>query len=104
MRFLFAYPLLPLSHRFDCPNILRIFGVITTGPKPMVVLQYCEHGSLETFLRTRKGVLQLALHSQLQISLDVARGGKYLEAKGFVHRDLAVRGPLRDPCAQVGDS
>jgi serine/threonine protein kinase len=64
----------------------------------MVVLQYCQQGSLKTLLERRVGAWQLALPVRLAFSLDIALGCAYLEENRFVHRDLAVRDLLKSGC------
>lgn len=73
-------------------HIVSLIGVVTTGLPVMIALQFCEHGSLEIFLR--KTGNQLLLNAKMQVAHDVASGMAYLEEKHFVHRDLAARNVL----------
>ena len=51
--------------------------------------QYCEHGSLLSLLRERRGFNALSFMSQLLLARDTVAGMTYLTGCGFVHRDLA---------------
>ncbi|CAB1347214.1 unnamed protein product, partial [Coregonus sp. 'balchen'] len=55
--------------QFDHPNIIRLEGVVTRSKPVMIVTEYMENGSLDSFL-------------------------KYLSDMGYVHRDLAARNIL----------
>ena len=45
----------------------------------MMVMEYCEHGSLQAFLRESE---PLPLAIRCQVALDAARGLEYLAARG----------------------
>jgi LPXTG-motif cell wall-anchored protein len=77
------------------PNVVRMVGVVTVGSPLVLVLELCEKGSLDTFLRERNSkISQLSLESKLNIAHNVASGIAYLHSKHFVHRDLAARNVL----------
>ena len=77
-------------------NLVGIVGVCTRSYPILLVLEYCEHGSLLSFLRKRTGFDALGLVQRLKVALDCAKGMAYLSEAGVVHRDLAARNVLVD--------
>jgi serine/threonine protein kinase len=63
---------------------------VTVGSPLMVVLEFCEHGSLERYLKNTE-VSTIEKH---RFAGDVAEGLGYLESIHVVHRDLAARNVL----------
>jgi serine/threonine protein kinase len=80
--------------QFKHPNVLSLVGVCTVGEPAIIVLQFCEHGSLLSFLKKHTGFQQLQLASKLSILADVTGGMAYLASCNVVHRDLATRNVL----------
>ena len=61
----------------------------------MLIVGYCEHGSLLSLLRARaKQSDPLGLSLKLTLSMDTARGMLHLIQRHFIHRDLAARNVL----------
>ena len=76
------------------PNIISLVGVCTAGEPKTLVLQFCEHGSLLSFLKRHTGFSSLQHKSKFQILLDIATGMDFLSRLHIVHRDLAARNVL----------
>lgn len=74
------------------PNIVQLLGISIDGPQPLVVLEYCNEGSLDKVLfdsdRLNTPTEQIALAEA------IARGLDHLHQNNIVHRDLAVRNIL----------
>ncbi|XP_001344560.6 ephrin type-A receptor 6 isoform X2 [Danio rerio] len=80
--------------QFDNPNIIHLEGVVTKSRPVMIVVEYMENGSLDSFLRKHDGhftVIQL-----VGMLRGIASGMMYLSDIGYVHRDLAARNILVD--------
>lgn len=77
------------------PNVLAVVGVITIGYPLVLIMSYCEHGSLLSYLLGKaKTGTPVAYDTKLRLGLDVARGMQHLASRSFIHRDLAARNVL----------
>ena len=79
-----------LMAQFNHDNVVRLIGVVTIGEPLLIILEYCENGSMDVFLQ--KNIIDL--HEQIRMSIECAEGMAYLASLGFIHRDLASRNVL----------
>ncbi len=89
--------------QFKDPNVVRLEGVVTLSHPLMIVTEYMENGSLDTFLRLHENKLKIT--QMIKILRDVASGMRYLSDMNYIHRDLAARNILisRDLTCKVAD-
>lgn len=93
-----------ITAQFNHPNIVGLFGVVMSeDPGCLLVLQYCEKGSLLKVLRTE--CTETTIATLLRYSLGIARGMEQIASRSIVHRDLACRNVLVDTmdCPRVAD-
>uniref|UniRef100_A0A8C4R830 Tyrosine-protein kinase n=1 Tax=Eptatretus burgeri TaxID=7764 RepID=A0A8C4R830_EPTBU len=74
------------------PKLVQLYGVCTQRRPIYIVTEFMEGGCLESFLRRRRSPLQLP--TLLEMGRDACEAMQYLEANGFIHRDLASRNCL----------
>ena len=77
-------------------NLVGLVGAVTSGTPLLLVLSYCEHGSLLKVLRAARECATPVPARPLQWCLEIARGMLHLVEHHFVHRDLAARNVLLD--------
>jgi serine/threonine protein kinase len=89
------------------PHLVSLVGMLLKGLLKMLLVSYCEHGSLKGLLRQHANELKpFALAKKHQMAKQVASGMSHLAANHYVHRDLAARNVLVATgmvCKVVGD-
>ncbi|KAG7487436.1 hypothetical protein MATL_G00023300, partial [Megalops atlanticus] len=78
--------------QFDHPNIIRLEGVVTRCKPVMIITEYMENGSLDTFLKKHDG--QFTVIQLVGMLRGIAAGMSYLSEMNYIHRDLAARNIL----------
>jgi serine/threonine protein kinase len=76
-------------------NLVSLIGVVTVGVPLLLVVSYCEHGSLLTVLRKHAGNDRpMDLGVKLRLAHQTTLGMAHLSSRHFIHRDLAARNIL----------
>jgi len=96
---------------FNHENIVKVLGVCVDNDPVYIIMELMPAGDLLKFLRDAKrehGPALLTLAEQVNVSLDVAKGCRYLELQHFIHRDIAARNCLvsskgADRVVKIGD-
>ncbi|XP_015605227.1 tyrosine-protein kinase sid-3 [Cephus cinctus] len=78
-------------HTLDHHNLIRLYGVVLSQPM-MMVTELAPLGALLDYLRKQCG--HISVLTLCNYALQVTTGMAYLEAKRFLHRDLACRNVL----------
>jgi surface protein len=76
-------------------NLVSIIGVVTVGDPVMLILTYCDHSSMLSYLKTRAAEDRTvpSVH-KIDFAAQTARGMEHLSERHFIHRDLATRNVL----------
>ncbi|KAJ8022869.1 Proto-oncogene tyrosine-protein kinase receptor Ret [Holothuria leucospilota] len=101
---------LELLKQVNHPNVIRLLGAVTTKGPFLVIVEYCEHGALRSFLRANRKrapvfnenhdsllnatPVNIGRHELVSYAWQICRGMYYLSCLKFVHRDLAARNIL----------
>ncbi|XP_055546122.1 uncharacterized protein LOC129730641 [Wyeomyia smithii] len=88
------------------PNVIRLLGACTKGDSPLLIIEYCQYGSLKNYLRlSRKldgldtanyenSIEPITVKDILSFAWQISKGMAYLTEIKLVHRDLAARNVL----------
>ena len=89
--------------QFNDQNVIRLEGVVTQSNPLMIVTEFMENGSLDSYLRLNEPKLKLT--QLVKMLKDVASGMRYLSEMNYIHRDLAARNILinKDLVCKVAD-
>ncbi|MCP3662804.1 MAG: protein kinase, partial [Gammaproteobacteria bacterium] len=79
--------------KLESDFIVKAIGVCLSRPV-MLAFEYIEGGSLENFLRELETQVHIATQDLMKIVNDALEACVYLEAEGYVHRDIAARNCL----------
>ncbi|XP_071830284.1 proto-oncogene tyrosine-protein kinase receptor Ret-like [Apostichopus japonicus] len=101
---------LELLKQVNHPNVIRLLGAVTLKGPFLVIVEYCEHGALRSFLRANRKretivneiqetnhsitPVDIGSHELMSYAWQICRGMEYLTYLKFVHRDLAARNIL----------
>ena len=75
-----------ITAQFDHENVLGMIGVVTAGVPVLLILQFCDRGSLSSMLQDSKELIDV--RTLVGFCCDAAKGMAYLAERRFVHRDL----------------
>jgi predicted Ser/Thr protein kinase len=74
------------------PNVVQLFGVSFDGPHPVIIMEYCAGGSLDSWLFDSEDTIPE--EHKMKLIRGIAAGMLHLHKYNVVHRDLAARNIL----------
>ena len=72
--------------QFEHPNVIFLQGVVTKATPVMIITEYMENGSLDTFLRANDRKFQVM--QPVGMMRGIAYGMQYLAEMNYVNRDV----------------
>ncbi|PAA56855.1 hypothetical protein BOX15_Mlig005222g1, partial [Macrostomum lignano] len=92
--------------KLDHENIIKLLGVSTVNQPYYIVMEFCLHGDLKSFLmarRTHRDVVYTSPEYLTRYAIDIASGLEYLHSQDppVLHRDVALRNCLVDSFYRV---
>lgn len=72
--------------------MVQLLAISVDGPVPVIVLEYCDNGSLDRALFD--STEQVSEQRTLHLVAGIARGMYHLHNNSIIHRDLAARNIL----------
>ena len=76
-------------------HVVSLIGVITTGDPYVIIIGFCEYGSLASVLAKKAANGNpVEVEAKLRMCRETALGMNHLSSQRFVHRDLAARNVL----------
>ena len=79
---------LELISKLKHQSIIGFLGFIVEKNKFGIVLEYCDNGSLESYLDNELNKNILSFETKLKILIGISKGMEYLHFKKIIHRDL----------------
>ncbi|ESO02127.1 hypothetical protein HELRODRAFT_155780 [Helobdella robusta] len=84
-----------------CNHVVKLYGVVSQGKPPYVVMELMSRGDLRDYLRIRRNDSLAddqkpapSRKEMWRMAAEIADGMAFLHHKGFIHRDLACRNCL----------
>ncbi|CAB3411272.1 unnamed protein product [Caenorhabditis bovis] len=77
---------------YDHPNIVKFYGFILDEQPYLLVLEYCNGGSVEDRLRDKPH--KTSVPARVTMTTQASCGLEYLHKKNCIHRDIATRNCL----------
>ncbi|CAG8445587.1 7557_t:CDS:2 [Diversispora eburnea] len=90
----FALEVAYLQKLAPCPNIIDLIGITSLRGNLSLVLKYCEHGDLQTFIA--KNSLKGDWGKKRSIALDISQGIAFLHKAGILHKYINSANILLD--------